>query len=81
MKKKIFLALSFFLVISLISVSAQSSDAKVLSVTTNQSVYEMIDTAFRDKNSDSVSSILASSYAFTKLSLGDCCDHVEPLLK
>lgn len=60
MKKKIFLALSFFLVISLISVSAQSSDANVLSVTTNQSVYEMIDTAFRDKNSDSVSSILAS---------------------
>lgn len=60
MKKKIFLALSFFLIISFISVSAQTSSANLLTVSKNQSVYEMIDTAFRDKNSDSVSSILAS---------------------
>lgn len=60
MKKKILLFLSFFLVISFISVYAQSSSANILTVSNNQSVYEMIDTAFRDKNSDSVSSILAS---------------------
>ena len=60
MKKKIFIFLSFFLVISFISVFAQSSNANILTVSNNQSVYEMIDAAFRDKNSDSVSSILAS---------------------